>query len=490
MAASWAFAQVPAEIQAYRLEPHGDRSALLKGTMYGNHIRSRYFNTSELCTWPDGNGMEWLGGTGHCYILTALPIIGARFRLFDSVTATVVEGSGLQVYKDPFSSPRYRSGLEPVPGYSTTNTSSVIVNTGSRDWPAAWNGRWHGLDGTDSIRADFETFSVTDDARCVDLGQPIGSYRPVASDSARHGLGLRIETWGLQWNRDSLAQDILFFVYDVINLSDFDYDSTAIGLIVIPGVGYHQFYGPDQAVSYSPSEDMIVASAQGGLGYPDNWKTGLLGITLVESPEKPATDTLTNGIAGFATHAKADTSRAGFSLGNDSTLWRVMTSGIRDTTVSAGAMSFVVAGKPFALPKWSRRRFGVAYMIAMDRERLSRLGRRAHQIAAAGYRWLGGVTDVQEGPTAGNERSFSLSQNYPNPFNPTSEIRYQISEFRMVRLAVYDLLGREVAVFVNEMKAPGMYEVRFDGANLPSGVYFYRLEAGSYSETKKLLLVR
>jgi hypothetical protein len=85
---------------------------------------------------------------------------------------------------------------------------------------------------------------------------------------------------------------------------------------------------------------------------------------------------------------------------------------------------------------------------------------------------------------------FSLLQNYPNPFNPNSDIRYQIAEFRMVRLAVYDLLGREVAVLVNEKKAPGTYQVRFDATGLPSGVYFYRMQAGSYTETKRMLLVR
>jgi predicted GH43/DUF377 family glycosyl hydrolase len=84
----------------------------------------------------------------------------------------------------------------------------------------------------------------------------------------------------------------------------------------------------------------------------------------------------------------------------------------------------------------------------------------------------------------------SLLQNYPNPFNPNSEIRYQISEFRYVKLAVYDLLGREVAVLVNERKAPGSYEVRFDGSNLASGVYFYRMQAGDFVQTKRLILLK
>ena len=83
-----------------------------------------------------------------------------------------------------------------------------------------------------------------------------------------------------------------------------------------------------------------------------------------------------------------------------------------------------------------------------------------------------------------------LQQNYPNPCNPNSDIRYQISEFRNVRLAVYDLLGREVAVLVNEMKPAGTYDVRFDAGRLASGVYLYRLTAGNFVQTRKMLVIK
>jgi photosystem II stability/assembly factor-like uncharacterized protein len=85
---------------------------------------------------------------------------------------------------------------------------------------------------------------------------------------------------------------------------------------------------------------------------------------------------------------------------------------------------------------------------------------------------------------------FSLSQNYPNPFNPTTNIKFQVKYSNVVKLVVFDMLGKEVATLVNEKLAPGTYEATFNGSNLTSGVYFYKLSAGDYSETKKMLLIK
>ena len=86
-------------------------------------------------------------------------------------------------------------------------------------------------------------------------------------------------------------------------------------------------------------------------------------------------------------------------------------------------------------------------------------------------------------------QSFRLYQNYPNPFNPTTTIRYDIPRDGMVSVKIYDILGREV-YSINEFRATGHYEMKFDGTNYASGLYFYRLEAGSFIQTKKMVLVK
>jgi photosystem II stability/assembly factor-like uncharacterized protein len=87
-------------------------------------------------------------------------------------------------------------------------------------------------------------------------------------------------------------------------------------------------------------------------------------------------------------------------------------------------------------------------------------------------------------------RAFALQQNYPNPFNPTTAISYQLPVASSVRIVIYDLLGREVAVLVNERKAAGSYEVQFEASRLSSGVYLYRLMAGSFTQTLKMVAVK
>ncbi len=83
-----------------------------------------------------------------------------------------------------------------------------------------------------------------------------------------------------------------------------------------------------------------------------------------------------------------------------------------------------------------------------------------------------------------------LKQNYPNPFNPTTKIRYTIPKTQHVSVKIYDLLGRELKTLVDEVKDPGQYQTVWDGANYASGVYFYRLIAGSFVQVKKMLLVK
>jgi hypothetical protein len=106
------------------------------------------------------------------------------------------------------------------------------------------------------------------------------------------------------------------------------------------------------------------------------------------------------------------------------------------------------------------------------------------------------ITDADE--NTNQPEVFVLYQNYPNPFNPSTRIKYIVpiviaskaKQSTLVTLIVYDALGKEVTTLVDEEKSFGEYDVRFDASGLPSGIYFYRLEAGSFTVTKKMLLLK
>jgi len=109
--------------------------------------------------------------------------------------------------------------------------------------------------------------------------------------------------------------------------------------------------------------------------------------------------------------------------------------------------------------------------------------------ALTGLHWLGGVVPVEHARGSGVPAAFSLRQNYPNPFNPSTSITYALPRESYVELKVYDVLGRRVATLVNESKGAGEYTVQWDARNVPGGVYFCRLVAGSFTETRKMTVI-
>ena len=111
-----------------------------------------------------------------------------------------------------------------------------------------------------------------------------------------------------------------------------------------------------------------------------------------------------------------------------------------------------------------------------------------------GYRiivsWILANTTEVSGDMSNIVKGYSLSQNYPNPFNPSTTIIYQLPAQIHVTLKVFDVLGREIATLVNSVEQPGYKSVNFNANNFASGVYYYRLQAGNFIETKKLVLLR
>ncbi|HCY77071.1 MAG TPA: hypothetical protein DHV28_14205 [Ignavibacteriales bacterium] len=141
----------------------------------------------------------------------------------------------------------------------------------------------------------------------------------------------------------------------------------------------------------------------------------------------------------------------------------------------------------------------VCYIVGRGNDALNSISVMKNISAEAIEIYNSNFTDIPTGINnePGIITEFKLSQNYPNPFNPSTTIRYSIPNVTLsgvegsrVQLRIYDILGNEVATLVNEYKPAGMYNVQFTMNNLASGIYFYRLQAGSFVQTKKMLLIK
>ncbi len=153
--------------------------------------------------------------------------------------------------------------------------------------------------------------------------------------------------------------------------------------------------------------------------------------------------------------------------------------GIIQHTTDGGA-SWTTQGTPLVDPQGYNAIFSIYFVDAQNGWLTADYGKICHYTETTGV----------ENNNNNLPNDFSLMQNYPNPFNPSTKISYQLPVGSNVTLKVYDMLGNEVETLVNEEKTIGSYEVNFDASKLSSGVYFYRLTAGSFIETKKLILIK
>lgn len=169
---------------------------------------------------------------------------------------------------------------------------------------------------------------------------------------------------------------------------------------------------------------------------------------------------------------------------DDALTYSYLTSGefSTDTLVTTpdGSVSFMAGQQQTLAPEASRTLY-IAVAAGVDEsEMLANM-----QAAQQKYSSITAVEDKQSLPT-----SYALDQNYPNPFNPSTRISYSIPQSGFVTLKVFNAIGKEVATLVNEEKSAGNFEVNFNAQGLSSGIYFYTIQSGSFTQTKKMILLK
>jgi hypothetical protein len=282
---------VDAKTQGYRNDEKGNVQYRKEGVMDGNLVTTLFNNNGEIGHWPFQPSCVWPKGTDHSFLDGVALLIGAKtIAPGNSRVITPVESAYREeVDRDPVTGEEWV--LQPVPGYVNPSATRPAISkdpsTFPPVWPPAlglppgWDGYWYGYFGRGVNNADFETFYVMDDSKDREYTRAPFSYLPIASDTLRGGLGLRVEVRGFQWSH-VLAEDIIFWHYDIVNISDADYDTTCFGFYADPGVGGTNNNG--NSARYNTKLDMAYAWAPSGLGVPGNYKTGYVGYAYLESP--------------------------------------------------------------------------------------------------------------------------------------------------------------------------------------------------------------
>ncbi|MCK9210116.1 MAG: hypothetical protein M0P61_04685 [Ignavibacteriaceae bacterium] len=309
------YAQVDPQVELYRSDDRGNFKYEKESVMDGNLVRTLFKNTTEVAHWPFMPSGEWPKGTGHAYIDGVTVLIAAQVsKTKNGQVVHPVEASYREeMDQDPVTGEIW--GLEPLPGYSNLSSTKPAMSIDKTSWPAVWpkatfrydypaseaarwDGHWYGYFGLDQKNADFETFFVVDDNRDGEFRRAPYSYFPIHSDTTWGGLGIRVETRGFQWSH-VLAEDIIFWHYDIVNISDVDYDSTCFGFYSDPGVGGKDDNGDN--VRYDKYLDLTYAWDIDGKGTPGGWITGYYGYAYLESPGNA-----TNGIDDDEDATKVD----------------------------------------------------------------------------------------------------------------------------------------------------------------------------------------
>lgn len=262
----------------------GDRKFRKEGIHNGNLVESLFYNFGEVAWWGRQPSGVWPRGSGHSYMDGITPLIVTEVVDANGDTIHICE-AGYRELMD-ISPNGIERGWQPRPGYANPNQDQIAMSDNPISWPsswpdkdAGWNGYWNGYFGK-RTNADQESFFVMDDNS--DDGH---DFYPDSTDQSRHGLGTRVGVRGFQWS-NVLAEDLIFWHYDITNEGTTPYPKMIFGMYVDVGVG-GQYDSNDDNASFQLVDDITYSWDTNGIGQSGWGPTGWCGYAFLESPGNP-----------------------------------------------------------------------------------------------------------------------------------------------------------------------------------------------------------
>ncbi len=259
------------------------------GVMDGNRVRTLFANHGEIARWPDQPSGEWPKGSGHSYVDGVALIVSVKTE--DATGGLIFpQSTNYREFIDRDPETKEAWGWAPLPGYSNPRQVSPARSDDAKTWPSewpdrpvSWAGQWNGFFGRGVQNADVETYFVMDDSSDREWIEDPHRFFPCPGDDQRGGLGLEVSVRGFQWNH-ALAQDVIFWLYEITNECEVDYDEVYFSQYIDWGVGGTDDSGDDEG-AYSTLLDLAFAWDFDGRGTPGRWgPVGTAGYAFLESP--------------------------------------------------------------------------------------------------------------------------------------------------------------------------------------------------------------
>jgi len=265
-------------------ELHGSRKYRKQGLHNGNQVETLFWNFGEVGWWGKMPSGVWPRGTNHSYMDGIYPLVAAEVVKTSGDTIHIVEGGYREHYESGPTGIEF--GWQPLPGFTADDQDYIAMSDDPTTWPAYWpdkpadwGGKWNGYFGQ-RMNADQESYFVIDDYQ--DHGNDFyGQFYCDSTDLERGGLGMRVAVRGFQW-ANVLAEDIIFWHYDITNVSTTHYSKTVFGMYADAGVGGQDDSNDDNAF-YDLDMDLAYTWDSNGMG-TGGWETGYAGYAFLESP--------------------------------------------------------------------------------------------------------------------------------------------------------------------------------------------------------------
>ncbi len=262
-----------------------------RGIMDGNLVATVYYNFGEIADWqhwPDISGV-WPKLTNHTYLDGVAVIVQAEAQDAAGAKIHPLETNYYEYIRYDVSTGN-PWGWTPLPGYANTSQSSPAQSSSPETWPhhwpdrpSSWDGSWNGFFGKGIQNADLETYFVFDDDADREYIRAPHFFHPDAADTTRGGLGMQVHARGFQWSQ-VLAEDVIFWYYEITNMGTTDYARTLFAQYVDWGIGGHD-NSSFNAGSYDKQLNISYAWSTLPYGSPGHWSpVGYAGYAFLESP--------------------------------------------------------------------------------------------------------------------------------------------------------------------------------------------------------------